>query len=930
VLARRACVVASIAGLAASLPAHAQTIPWLTATSGNWSDTTKWAGGNVPNAAGEIAVIGIAGTYTVTQNVNGLTLDAIAVTNPSATLNLGGVTTTLNLPTALTNAGLVVANVGTSTFDGLISNLSGGTIRVPNATTLILKTNVTNDGVIEVNPTVGGSTTTLRTEGTVTLDGSGELVLNAPGSRAQLTRGIVGSFNNYPDHTIRGHGQISAPLTNYGLIMADFPTGTLLLHTLAKTNHGTLRSAGGTLEVTTTITQSPLAKIDAAETMVVYNGAATVVGGQLTSSGAGRHRVPSTTVTFNETTSSAIVEVQNAAILELGSGAFTNNGTVIVNSTLGGSTTTLRIFGPMTIDGNGEIILSRPGAASQIIAGSSGHLTLGAGQTVRGQGQITVPLTNAGAVRADAAGKTLLLSTSNKTNNAEMGASNGAELEINGITITQGAAGQIEADGSVVELHGATVASGAIRSLNGGTISAASSTSTLDDVVSEADVEVQSGATLTLGHPYTNNGTITINPLGGGSATLLRAEALVTIDGAGEIILAAPGGRADISASPAGSFSFHAGQIVRGFGRISARTFNAGLIEADTPGQTLELITSTMSNSGTVRAAGGTLSIGAITINQTTSGLIHASGSNVILSGSTIDDGTMRATAGGSFQVTGSLSILETVSSEGPIGVSNASILGVRNGLTNEGTITINPTTGGSTTSLRIYGNTGIKGGGQIVLNAPGARAQIVPDGAATLSLDTDQTLKGIGLIGMSMTVEGTIAPGLSIGTLQIGSASHVLTWQPDSDLNVELGSASSFDKITGGSHTINGGTVNVTLTGGYTPALFDTHTIIDGVVGTVISGAFDTVVGPALPANWVWKAAVIGDDVVVGATCPSDVNTDFSVDVLDFLDFIDAFGTCQNQPAPCGTTVSADFNGDTFVDVLDFLDFFDAFGSGC
>jgi len=63
---------------------------------------------------------------------------------------------------------------------------------------------------------------------------------------------------------------------------------------------------------------------------------------------------------------------------------------------------------------------------------------------------------------------------------------------------------------------------------------------------------------------------------------------------------------------------------------------------------------------------------------------------------------------------------------------------------------------------------------------------------------------------------------------------------------------------------------------------------------------------------------------------CPGDVNGDTSVDVLDFLDFFDAFGQCVNEPGPCAPSgVDADFNGDTSVDVLDFLDFFDAFGTG-
>jgi hypothetical protein len=72
--------------------------------------------------------------------------------------------------------------------------------------------------------------------------------------------------------------------------------------------------------------------------------------------------------------------------------------------------------------------------------------------------------------------------------------------------------------------------------------------------------------------------------------------------------------------------------------------------------------------------------------------------------------------------------------------------------------------------------------------------------------------------------------------------------------------------------------------------------------------------------------------DNLIGSPCPSDVNGDTLSDILDFLDFLDSFGACDNLPAPCAgaSGVDADFNGDTFVDILDFLDFFDAFGTGC
>lgn len=88
----------------------------------------------------------------------------------------------------------------------------------------------------------------------------------------------------------------------------------------------------------------------------------------------------------------------------------------------------------------------------------------------------------------------------------------------------------------------------------------------------------------------------------------------------------------------------------------------------------------------------------------------------------------------------------------------------------------------------------------------------------------------------------------------------------------------------------------------------------------------------PSLASSASDHRPVIVDFVLPLAppACPGDMNGDTSIDVLDFLDFIDAFGQCEQQPGPCvpaGSTIDADFNGDTSVDVLDFLDFIDAFG---
>jgi glucose/arabinose dehydrogenase len=67
---------------------------------------------------------------------------------------------------------------------------------------------------------------------------------------------------------------------------------------------------------------------------------------------------------------------------------------------------------------------------------------------------------------------------------------------------------------------------------------------------------------------------------------------------------------------------------------------------------------------------------------------------------------------------------------------------------------------------------------------------------------------------------------------------------------------------------------------------------------------------------------------VVRNGPSPADYNGDTLVDVLDFLDFFDDFGTCSGEPGPCGAIGDTDINGDTIVDVSDFLDFFDYFGT--
>lgn len=63
----------------------------------------------------------------------------------------------------------------------------------------------------------------------------------------------------------------------------------------------------------------------------------------------------------------------------------------------------------------------------------------------------------------------------------------------------------------------------------------------------------------------------------------------------------------------------------------------------------------------------------------------------------------------------------------------------------------------------------------------------------------------------------------------------------------------------------------------------------------------------------------------------PADLNLDGIVDVLDFLDFFQAFSDCENAPAPCpGDGLDIDLDASGTVDILDFLRFFELFDGNC
>lgn len=927
-----AAVIAGVAGLACGFSARAQTIPWSTGVAGNWSDTGRWTGGNVPDAPGESALINASGAYTVNQNAGSLTLEAISIDNPNVTLTLNGSSLSF-LGTGLGNSGLMVQNVGTSVFSGSLLNRTAGRIEVNANCALALASNITNNGTLTINPNSAVAVTTLRIDGPITVGGSGSIVLNALSNRAQVVAGSAGVLTLGPNQTLRGYGLVSTPLVNRGRIDATVTDQYLVMNSSGQTNNGLITASnGGFLQISgVTLTQGATGLIEPNGGQVDLVSAG-VTGGTIGNVGASRVRTTIGTSVLTDTTLVGEFDVlaNTAAAL---AGTFTNEGTLTVNPTAAVAITTLRIDGSVSLVGSGDILLNALSNRAQIVSGAAGLLNVGPAQEIHGYGIITTPFVNSGLIDGDTPGQQLVLNGSGQTNNALARASAGGTLQISSVTLSQGPTGILRADGGTVELSSGRVAGGTIETAGLSTVRSVVGTSLLSDVESTGRVEVMPNTAIALeGGTFTNNGTLVVNPSAAVAVTTLRIDGPLTIEGTGDVLLNGLSNRAQIAAGSGGLLTIGPAQTIHGHGNTSMALVNTGLIDADVPGQPLQMNTTGQTNNGLIRATnGGRLEVSGITLSQGASGVLRAQSGSVDLINAALAGGTIESSSGERLASVIGTSTLSNLRSTGNVHVMPNTAIALSGAITNDGSLVVNPSAAVALTTLRIDGAVVIDGAGEVVLNGLSNRAQIVTGTDGALTLGAGQTLKGSGLVAIATRILGAVSPGIgSLDTMQVSDPSVVLTYENSSSLDVELGSPSAYDRLSNGSHTINGGTVNVTLTGGYTPSLFTKHTIIDGVSGSIISGRFDGITGPALPPPLVWTIGYTTQDVVVGVSCPSDHNADFVVDILDFLDFFEDFGACENHSAPCGSLFDADYNGDTFVDILDFLDFLDAFGNGC
>jgi len=553
----------------------------------------------------------------VTQSVSG----EILADGAGSRVDFSGTSITGGQINATGGASVEISN---ATYNGVTVS---GPHNIANATSLDVLNSIVNNGVITINPDGFGSPTQLDFENTGSFLGNGEVVLNSLDSRARLRTGLGATMTNSASHTIRGYGRIEAALINDGLVRADNPGNEIFLNIDDKVNNATMEAVDG-------------AGLDFASIMVDQTGggeiiasgvgsgidlnSSVILGGDLMSINGGI--IEAVNTTLDDVSFSGDMHVLNAVTLSI-SNSITNNGTITVNPGSFGSLTQIDFVNDGAFNGNGQVVLNSFDARARIRTVNDSTATNTANHTIRGFGRIEAAMINNGTIRADLPSDTIFLNINDKTNNATMTAVNGAELDFNSITVTQGPSGRISANGpdTLVDLETATIVNGQLGTINGGRVQA--SNSTLDNVECNATIGVVNATSLNIRNGVTNEQAIIVNETGSGSLTQLVWLDDSQLGGNGSVLLNSFSSRARILISgDATMATMGENQRLEGIGSIDGPFTNRGttapgmsigtmfatqpvtytessVFEAEVDGSTSDLLdsTSTIAIEGTLR-----------------------------------------------------------------------------------------------------------------------------------------------------------------------------------------------------------------------------------------------------------------------------------------------------------------------------------------
>ncbi|WP_309400059.1 MBG domain-containing protein [Cerasicoccus maritimus] len=334
-----------------------------------------------------------------TTGTGGLHLYAATYTNTDNTIEIGDESYLRLYNSTVINGGSIDAEgTGTISLSGN-PTLNSITLNVPvpvgNNRGVNIVGNLTNNDTINLN-SVGNATYLTFLSADPVLQGTGEVVMSTNSANYLFASGQT--LTLAAEQTVRGAGNFlnnGGGMLNLGTIIADRSTALAIdPDSRGFVNQGTMRTTGsggfalygGSFDNTDNVIE-----IGSGSRVTLYNSTS-LVGGELlaTDDGTGTVNLGGTP-TLTDVTLSANMSIGNNRSINL-SGTFTNNRTITLNSV--GNTTYLNFLGANpALNGSGEVVLSNNNA--NFIFASSGILTVGPEQTIRGAGNL---LNNGGAM----------------------------------------------------------------------------------------------------------------------------------------------------------------------------------------------------------------------------------------------------------------------------------------------------------------------------------------------------------------------------------------------------------------------------------------------------------------------------------------------------------------------------------------------------
>jgi hypothetical protein len=386
--------------------------------------------------------------------INGGFLDIeVPVDNTNGTI-FAGPASTVHLESTLTGGtatgtGRLLIDTGAGLTGPMLLD-SGLNTALDDGTTTLTGT-ITNNGLLTFGSATSTASTYIRVNGPVSLDGTGQVLIQNLGRRQLLANTnaatdilTVGAQQEITtDHRTNSNYQSSslhARIVNHGTITAD--RGQLSLYSQPKTNHNVMRAINGGFLNMEAAVDNTNGTLFAGPGSTLYpqsyitGGTITGTGTLLVNTGAnlvGPLLLDSGLTTAFDAGSSGLA------------GTITLNGLMTVGHPTSGATSNLYLNGPVELAGTGKMVI-QGGGRRQIRWGTDPDnvvLTVGSGIEITTDANtglnyqsssLHAPVVNHGIITADGGGLTIYSGA--KTNHGTMRAINGGRMAFTNVTTT--------------------------------------------------------------------------------------------------------------------------------------------------------------------------------------------------------------------------------------------------------------------------------------------------------------------------------------------------------------------------------------------------------------------------------------------------------------------------------------------------------------